>query len=88
MRNSNQCPKCSGVEILYLPELTDSERDKLAAYVGPPGWTSVPHFGIVTAYVCLGCGYTELYTADPRSIPYREVPGAKILKGTPQQPYR
>jgi len=31
--------------------------------------TEVQAAGLVQAYVCRECGYTELYTQDPKSIP-------------------
>ncbi len=37
--------------------------------------------GNLQAYVCRGCGYTELYTANARALPVDKIPGAKLLNG-------
>jgi len=43
--------------------------------------------GLVQAYVCRACGYSELYTTDPAKIP---VDGTLVtlLKGRHADPYR
>lgn len=51
-----------------------------------PGQTATA--GLVQAYVCRSCGYSELYTKDPSSIP---VDGTLVtlLRGDPRAgPYR
>jgi predicted nucleic-acid-binding Zn-ribbon protein len=37
--------------------------------------------GTIQAYVCRGCGYTELYTVQAGSIPVEAIPGAVLLHG-------
>jgi hypothetical protein len=81
MRESHRCPKCLHEEILYLPELSDQAEVPLALHAvvrhhpfrGPSRW------GRLSACICRACGYTELYTMNPSSIPLDAVPGATIL---------
>ncbi len=36
--------------------------------------------GNLQAYVCRGCGYTELYTLGAAAMPVDKIPGAQVLK--------
>ena len=81
MRNSNTCPKCRGTHLLVLPRV-EQEVDK---YGRVEAWriARVPErvegfplpggepvaAGVVQAYICKACGFTELYTRDPEAIP-------------------
>lgn len=43
--------------------------------------------GVLRAYVCRACGYTEFYTELPETIPVDE-DLVRLLKGPPKEPYR
>ena len=63
---------------------------RIARQAYPDGnWmtTKVQAAGLVQAYVCRECGYTELYTQDPKSIP---VDGDTVIEieVSGQPPYR
>jgi predicted nucleic-acid-binding Zn-ribbon protein len=83
MRTSHVCPKCGHREILFVPTIAD--RDD--ADVVRPLVLHVKHYdykdvemGALQAYVCRGCGYTELYTARADALPVDKIPGAQILR--------
>ncbi len=45
--------------------------------------------GGLEAYVCMRCGYTELYVTDVKSIDLGRILGATVLRdGQPRMPYR
>ena len=83
MRATHICPKCENREILFLPQIADRDDyddiRPLSAHVVHYGWKDDVEIGKLEAYVCRGCGYTELYTKEARQIPWEKVPGAKIL---------
>lgn len=76
MRKSGKCPKCGHLEILDVLTVPDSAQARIptpagiaiAAVQGPFG-EYLRATGRLSACVCADCGFTELYTADPRSIP-------------------
>ena len=87
MRRSHRCPKCDHHEVLYVPEVRDSDHDRLAMAGRTSLWTSEEQGGF-EAYMCRACGYTELYTRDPEAIPVdgtlvRELDGGRDDKGGP-----
>ena len=88
MRETHRCPKCEHPEVLYLPQLSDTQRDKLAAHVDAPGWTTIEHYGVFEAYLCRACGYTELYAKAPQDIPLEKIRGAKVLRSKTAKSYR
>lgn len=83
MRTSHVCPKCSHREVLFVPSVADrDDRDNvrpLSLYVHHYDWKDV-EMGNLQAYVCRGCGYTELYTVNAASLPVEKIPGAQVLK--------
>ncbi|HEY1691575.1 MAG TPA: hypothetical protein VGG39_05420 [Polyangiaceae bacterium] len=84
MRTNHVCPKCNHREILFVPRVADrDDRDAVRPMV-----LHVIHLdykdietGTIQAYVCRGCGYTELYTVQAGSIPVEAIPGAVLLHG-------
>ena len=88
MRATHVCPKCKNEEILFLPQIADRDDNNnvrpLVAHVVHYDWRDDVEVGKLTAYVCMDCGYTELYTNEARSIPWQKVPGAQVL--TPNEP--
>jgi predicted nucleic-acid-binding Zn-ribbon protein len=84
MRTVHRCPKCNHGEILFIPQIADrDDADKirpLVAHVVEYGWRDDAEFGQIQAYICRGCGFTELYTKDAKALPVEKIPGAKLLK--------
>ncbi len=85
MRESHRCPKCKHDEVLFVPQLADrDDRDiirPLVLHVLEFGWKDDIEFGILQAYACRKCGFTEIYTHDVGSIPIDKLPkGSKVLK--------
>lgn len=88
MRNTNTCPKCSNDEIIVLPRLHDSSSCELAAHYQSPMKAGRRWFGVLEALICSRCGYTEMYTRDPRQIPVSEIEGATVRRKPGSGPYR
>jgi predicted nucleic-acid-binding Zn-ribbon protein len=85
MKSTHTCPKCRHNEILFLPQIADRD-DKfnvrpLVVHVVHYDWRDDMEMGKIQAYVCRGCGYTELYTVEAPSLPVDKIPGAKVLVG-------
>ncbi|MCA9664835.1 MAG: hypothetical protein KC503_04580 [Myxococcales bacterium] len=94
MKTSLVCPKCQNNEIIYLAEVNDEMEDRSARWRlarikeqerGFLGQTKtwVNMYGLVEAYVCRECGYTEFYTKQPETIPFDGVT-ARLLTGPPK----
>jgi ribosomal protein S27AE len=83
MRTSHVCPKCGHGEILFVPHIADrDDRDTvrpLVLFVKHHDWKD-DEIGVVQAYVCRACTYTELYTSGVDNLDPKKIPGAKILK--------
>lgn len=94
MRTKHICPKCRHDKVLVLPRVdqivdqygrVEAWRiarvpEQMDGYPLPGGEPVTA--GVVQAYICRSCGYTEFYTRDPESIPVdgkvvRELSGAK-----------
>ncbi len=86
MRTSHVCPKCNHGEVLFVPRLPDrDDRDTIrpmVLHVTHLDWKDI-ETGALQAYVCRGCGYTELYTAQASAIPVDAIPGATLLRAKP-----
>jgi predicted nucleic-acid-binding Zn-ribbon protein len=87
MRTSSVCPKCGHREILFVPRIADrDDKDNvrpLVLHVQHYDWKDDTEIGRIQAFVCRGCGFTELYTARAKELPVDKIPGAKILAGKP-----
>jgi hypothetical protein len=83
MRSSHSCPKCNHGEVLFVPRLADRDDSDhvrpLALHVHHYDWKD-DEMGVLQAYVCRSCGYTELYTAHANAIPVDKIPGARLLR--------
>jgi predicted nucleic-acid-binding Zn-ribbon protein len=86
MRTSHVCPKCAHREVLFVPTVADrDDRDEvrpLVLHVKHLDWKDI-EVGTLQAYVCRGCGYTEMYTMGAASLPVDKIPGAKLLRAKP-----
>jgi predicted nucleic-acid-binding Zn-ribbon protein len=84
MRTTHRCPKCQHGEVLFVPQIADRDDDDkvrpLVVHVVEYDWREDTEFGRLQAYVCRGCGYTELYTEKAGLLPVDKIPGAEILK--------
>ncbi len=90
MRTSHRCPKCDHGEVLYVPEVHDSNYDRMALagrYTVYSKWTSKEQGGM-EAYMCRECGYTEFYVREPHGVDATRIKGARILTAVPRSPYR
>jgi len=83
MKTSHVCPKCGHGEILFMPRVADrDDRDNvrpLSLHVMHYDWKDV-EVGTIQAYVCRGCGFTELYTLNAAALPVEKIPDAQVLK--------
>ena len=83
MHKTHICPKCGHGEILHVPHIADRDDSDsvrpLMLYVKNLDWKDV-EIGKIEAYVCRGCGYTELYTVQASALPVDKIPGARILR--------
>jgi hypothetical protein len=78
MRKTGICPKCTHNQLLHVGAVADTgEFDTeiramhlavLFAGEGFFGDEKLRRAGRLTAVVCKGCGYTELYVLDPQAI--------------------
>ncbi|MCA8916302.1 MAG: hypothetical protein KDB90_12905 [Planctomycetes bacterium] len=69
MKTGKDCPKCGGGRIFHSPTITDRNEgwDKnLALQV--KGLIFKRGVGELEAFVCAGCGYTELYVSDIEAL--------------------
>jgi predicted nucleic-acid-binding Zn-ribbon protein len=86
MRTSHICPKCAHREVLHVPNIADrDDRDEvrpLALHVKHLDWKDI-EVGTLEAYVCRGCGYTEMYTVGAAALPADKIPGARLLRAKP-----
>jgi predicted nucleic-acid-binding Zn-ribbon protein len=86
MRTSHRCPKCDHDEVLYVPELTNTDHDRMTVS-GGGGFTR--SLGDFEAYLCRKCGYSELYVNDAGALDVAQLPnGSTVLKALPRTGYR
>jgi predicted nucleic-acid-binding Zn-ribbon protein len=95
MRERHICPKCDGRRILLVDMIPDTagaaldNRPLNIAVDASKTWYGEHRLpvGRLTAAVCRQCGYTELYTADPGSIPVDNKYVREVV-GPDPTPYR
>jgi predicted nucleic-acid-binding Zn-ribbon protein len=88
MRNSTQCPKCKGEEILYVPQVQDSHKDRIGLNLQEGWWVESKLVGAFEAYICKACGFVELYVANVGELDLAEIPNARLLTKKPDGVYR
>jgi predicted nucleic-acid-binding Zn-ribbon protein len=83
MRKSHQCPKCGHGEVLHVPQIADRDDQDLvrplSLHVQHLDYKDV-ELGKLEAYVCRGCGYTELYTVHASALNPSKLHGARVLR--------
>ncbi len=92
MKNG-RCPECNHQRILELPSIGDQTGSyaaaKLGAKVVSDGHQGPdPVVGQFSATICLGCGFTQWWTKAPEELLKQDLPGARIITGPDQGPYR
>jgi predicted nucleic-acid-binding Zn-ribbon protein len=93
MRKRHVCPKCQHNRILLVESVADAGSHRwdvnpanVAIALAEPGITVGA--GKLSAAVCRSCGYTELYAADPASIPVDGKYVREVIGPEPVGPYR
>jgi predicted nucleic-acid-binding Zn-ribbon protein len=83
MRNTHICPKCNHREVLFVPQIADRDDSDvvrpLHLHVKNLDYKDI-EIGAIQAYVCRGCGYTELYTENIANLPVNRIPGAELRR--------
>jgi hypothetical protein len=73
---------CQHDEILFVPQIADRDDDDvvrpLVVHVVHLDYKDV-ETGVIQAYICRRCGYTQLYTKEAHQLPVDKIPGAKVL---------
>jgi hypothetical protein len=100
VKSRHVCPKCQGNHILFISRLDHvvdpygqvepwhvARVPEAVAGFPLPGGEPVSA-GLVQAYVCRGCGYTELYTRDASSIPVDGTLVRELVGPEKSGPYR
>lgn len=97
MRTHHVCPRCSHNRILLIAAVADageyaSELRPLHVAIAKTGeglfGERLAAAGQLTATVCRACGYTELYTSNPESIPVDGKHVRELVGPAPTDPYR
>ena len=104
LRPPMPCPRCRGKQFVraMLRDRSASGGDYGGEYVAPLGISfdtrtkrggdvvanpDAP-LGMLIAYVCRGCGYTELYTAGHAVLPIGPRWGTELVEAPEDGPYR
>jgi len=97
MRERHVCPKCQHNRILFINKVPDRDDVGFQAAaiaivtqrgVGLFGGDRVGIAGALSACVCRRCGFTELYTQAPESIPIDGEDVQELIGAEPREPYR
>jgi hypothetical protein len=74
MKTQGTCPRCGSGRIIRQVQIidrSDSGNQPLSLRRGTrtwAGWLKLPRSFPLDAWVCGGCGYTELYVRDPSEL--------------------
>ncbi|MEZ4236420.1 MAG: hypothetical protein R3F59_09715 [Myxococcota bacterium] len=84
MKKTGKCPKCGETPVMRLPRVPDLSRNGVSSVrLYHPGLLDALQGRVATgtleAWVCPECGYTELYTDQPRTIPLQHIEGAELV---------
>ncbi len=78
MKRTNRCPKCQSTDVvanarpLDMTEAGERPAD-LATYQNPSAWLFKGQLSTtMSAWVCAGCGYVELYADNPKILKLRD----------------
>jgi predicted nucleic-acid-binding Zn-ribbon protein len=90
MKTSVRCPKCTGRKIAHVTEIQDKVGGATQTFAlrSDQRIFGIDDFGVLEAFVCVGCGYTEWYTKEPHRIPI-DGKAVRLLDATgPKSGYR
>ncbi len=75
MKSSGRCPKCGSTNIIKDASAVDQNgiheyELKVATYVDPTALIFKGKMGssLLSAWVCMECGFTELYADTPKAL--------------------
>jgi predicted nucleic-acid-binding Zn-ribbon protein len=75
MPNYNECPKCGSSDIIPKQKIVSAEGGSSVEYRAivrlrerTGTWRVKYHDHPIVAWICGGCGYTELYTAKAKEL--------------------
>lgn len=84
MKKTQQCPKCHSIQVGYLEDARAHSLGVMDRNQGDEarvGWV-----GGFEAYLCLSCGFYELYVKEPSAVPFDQLIGFRRLNAG--HPYR
>lgn len=75
------CPLCQHGQVLesWPADWNGGSANRIAAANSISTWGRVTDHGPMAAYICLRCGYTQWFTANPAEIPVGPEFGTRIL---------
>ena len=96
MRESHTCPKCHHNRILRIAKVPDNDGEystknlEIAVTFLGDGFfgEKTGTAGAVSACVCRRCGFTELYTEHPDTVPIDGRYVQELVGPEPETPYR
>ena len=89
MKTQGTCPRCGSGRIIrqvQIVDRSDSGNQPLSVRRGTriwAGWLKLPRSFPLDAWVCGGCGYTELYVREPAEFLAADDAGASPSPGGP-----
>lgn len=99
MRSTQTCPKCSGKKIAVVNRFRQPDQESSnGVHVLPAvtveaddGWSRRIAVGSFETYICLGCGFVELYASGLEEIESMAATWPKqvrVLSTTPPDAFR
>jgi predicted nucleic-acid-binding Zn-ribbon protein len=91
------CPKCEHNHILWVSNVPDKDDHGIrpahiaTVFVRTTAILKIDEYtavGTLSAAVCRACGYTELYTRNPESIPIDGKSVTELVGPEPAGPFR
>jgi predicted nucleic-acid-binding Zn-ribbon protein len=80
------CPVCRHNEIIQAELLVDGERNEhqVALARGTEGtsvFARMQNFGVMHAFTCRHCGYTQLFAESPATVPIGDRHRTRLIVG-------
>jgi predicted nucleic-acid-binding Zn-ribbon protein len=74
--------------VLHVPNPRDTGSDRIAIGGLQSIWSGTPN-GAFEAYMCMRCGFTELYVWEPHALDRSKLDSSRVLVAKPPgDPYR
>jgi predicted nucleic-acid-binding Zn-ribbon protein len=89
MKKSQQCPKCRSIQVGHLEDARAHSvgvMDRNQQIGETDDGARVGWVGGFEAYVCLTCGFYELYVKEVAAVPFDQLTGFRRLNAG--HPYR